>query len=144
GNILTLGNGTGSDTTVDLSGYLDNTDSQTLSITDGQLGIPGGNTVALPTADGTETKVTAGANVSVSGEGSISRPYIVGVASVNDADAIVGNEVTGATNGTLTRSGSGTTGSPYTLHVATGGITANELDDNAVTSDKIVDGTIAT
>src|SRR5690606_8069605 len=69
-NILALGNGTGADTTVDLSGYLDNTDAQTLSITGDQLSIANGNAVTIPTADGTETSVTAGANVTVTGDGS--------------------------------------------------------------------------
>src|SRR5690606_20196909 len=242
-NILTIGIENGDAVTVDLSGYLDNTDNQELSIVGDQLSIDGGNTVTLPTADGTETKVTAGTNVTVSGDGSIYDPYLVGVASlddadsdptneiqdvasadgsvtitrtvndfdlsvnfpanndnsatnelqdleltsdiltltnpatggnqvdlsvymdntdnqelsivgdqlsisggntitlnVNDLDAIVGNEVTGATNGTLTRSGSGTTASPYTLAVANGGITENELADNAVTVAKISSG----
>ena len=62
--------------------------------------------------------------------------------NVNDLDAIIGNEVTGATNGTLTRSGSGNTASPYTLAVTTGGITANELASNAVTSAKIADNAV--
>ncbi|MEE1974430.1 hypothetical protein, partial [Maribacter flavus] len=56
-NTLTLSNGTGADTTADLSGYLDNTDSQTLSITGNDLSITGGNTITLPTADGSETIV---------------------------------------------------------------------------------------
>lgn len=34
-----------------------------------------------------------------------------------DADAVVGNEVTNTTNATLTRSGSGTSGAPYTLSI---------------------------
>ncbi|MDL5513625.1 hypothetical protein QSE00_17525, partial [Arenibacter sp. M-2] len=61
-----------------------------------------------------------------------------------DLDKVVGNEVTGATNGTLLRSGSGTTGSPYTLAVATSGITSNELSANSVTTAKILNGTILT
>ncbi|MDX1326067.1 MAG: hypothetical protein R3299_00085, partial [Arenibacter sp.] len=57
--------------------------------------------------------------------------------SVNDADSIVGNEVTDAADGTLVRSGAGTTGSPYKLGVATGGITSTELATNAVTTEKL-------
>src|SRR5690606_7975805 len=93
GNVLTLSNGTGADTTVDLSGYLDNTDNQELSIVEDQLSIDGGNTVTLPTADGTETKVGAGTNVTVSGDGSVLDPYVVGVASLNDADSDPTNEI---------------------------------------------------
>ena len=71
-----------------------------------------------------------------------------------DLDKVTGNEVTNATDATLIRSGSGTTASPYTLDVATGGITTTEILDgtiatadlanNSVTSAKIVDATIAT
>ncbi|MDR0230964.1 MAG: tail fiber domain-containing protein [Dysgonamonadaceae bacterium] len=39
--------------------------------------------------------------------------------NINDADNIVGNEVTDAANGTLVRSGSGTAASPYKLERAT-------------------------
>jgi hypothetical protein len=70
-----------------------------------------------------------------------------------ESDGIVGNEVTNATNGGgLTRSGSGTVASPYTLGISSGGVanthlansavTAEKISDNAVTSAKIVDGTI--
>jgi hypothetical protein len=61
-----------------------------------------------------------------------------------DLDKIVGNEITNATDATLVRAGAGTTASPYTLDVAAAGITVNELADNAVTSAKIVNGTIVT
>ena len=57
--------------------------------------------------------------------------------NITEADAIVGNEVTNATDGTLTRSGSGTDVDPFTLDVAASGITTNELADNAVTPTKI-------
>src|SRR5690606_33101715 len=92
-NILTIGIENGDAVTVDLSGFMDNTDNQELSIVGDQLSIDGGNTVTLPTADGTETKVTAGTNVSVSGDGSISDPYVVGVASLDDADSDPTNEI---------------------------------------------------
>jgi hypothetical protein len=38
---LTLGNGTGADTTVDLSNYLDNTDEQAISLSGDTLAISG-------------------------------------------------------------------------------------------------------
>jgi hypothetical protein len=61
-----------------------------------------------------------------------------------EQDGIVGNEVTNATgSGGLTRSGSGTAASPYTLGIASGGVTSSHLADNAVTSAKIVDGAIS-
>ncbi|MEH6681985.1 MAG: hypothetical protein V7724_15670, partial [Sediminicola sp.] len=78
---------------IDLSGYLDNTDSQDLSIVGDQLSIAGGNTVTVPTANGTETKVAAGPNVTVGGDGSSGSPYVIGVASLDDADADATNEI---------------------------------------------------
>ena len=57
GNTLSL---SGDASSVDLTTYLDNTDAQTLSITGDQLSIANGNTVTVPTADGSETEVTEG------------------------------------------------------------------------------------
>jgi hypothetical protein len=70
-----------------------------------------------------------------------------------EQDGIIGNEVTNATSGGgLTRSGSGTVASPYTLGISSGGVantylansavTAEKISDNAVTSAKIADGAI--
>ncbi|MBD1263202.1 hypothetical protein HZY62_21630, partial [Maribacter polysiphoniae] len=61
----------------------------------------------------------------------------LGSVTVMENDGVIGNEVTNATDGTLVRSGSGTTISPYTLGVATGGIDTNELADDAVNAAKI-------
>jgi hypothetical protein len=71
----------------------------------------------------------------------------------NDADYIIGNEVTNATaSGGLARAGSGTAAAPYTLGIADNGVTTARIADNAVTtakinasavtSAKIADGTI--
>nr|WP_321412602.1 hypothetical protein [uncultured Allomuricauda sp.] len=68
----------------------------------------------------------------------------LGSVTVTENDGIIGNEVTQGTDGTLIRSGAGTTVSPYTLDVATGGITVNELADDAVTTDKIINAAVAT
>ncbi|MDE3744145.1 beta strand repeat-containing protein, partial [Maribacter polysaccharolyticus] len=68
----------------------------------------------------------------------------LGSVTVTENDGVIGNEVTGATNGTLALSGAGTTVSPYTLAVATDGITTNEIATGAVESSDILDGTIAT
>ncbi len=61
--------------------------------------------------------------------------------NVDDADAIIGNEVVNGTDATLTRSGTGTTGDPYTLDVSADGITNAEIADDAVQLENIADGT---
>ncbi|MEZ4970099.1 MAG: hypothetical protein R2814_10690 [Flavobacteriaceae bacterium] len=61
----------------------------------------------------------------------------LGSVTVTEVDGVIGNEILNATDATLVRSGSGTNADPYTLDVATGGITANELADDAVTASKI-------
>nr|MUH41747.1 hypothetical protein [Zobellia laminariae] len=68
---------------------------QDLGIVGDQLSITGGNTVTIPTADGTETKVESGnANVTVTGDGSTGSPYqISSVDNVDDADADATNEI---------------------------------------------------
>uniref|UniRef100_UPI003D369337 beta strand repeat-containing protein n=1 Tax=Eudoraea algarum TaxID=3417568 RepID=UPI003D369337 len=66
----------------------------------------------------------------------------VSAATITEADGIVGNEVTNATDATLTRSGTGTAASPYTLDVAAGGIDTAELADDAVTTVKITDANV--
>jgi hypothetical protein len=56
----------------------------------------------------------------------------------SEADGIIGNEVTNATdNGGLTRSGSGTVAAPYTLGIANNGVTAARIADGAVTAAKL-------
>jgi hypothetical protein len=52
---------------------------------------------------------------------------------VAEADGVVGNEVTNATNATLTRSGAGTSGDPYTLGLNLG-------NANTWTAAQIIDG----
>jgi hypothetical protein len=60
-----------------------------------------------------------------------------------ESDGIIGNEITNATaGGGLTRSGAGTAASPYTLGIATAGVTTSHIADNAVTTGKIADGAI--
>jgi hypothetical protein len=62
-----------------------------------------------------------------------------------EQDGIVGNEVTNATSGGgLTRSGSRTAASPYTLGIASQGVTTTHLADNSVTSAKIANETVST
>ncbi|WP_349664224.1 hypothetical protein IZU89_03140 [Cellulophaga lytica] len=56
-----------------------------------------------------------------------------------ETDGIIGNEVTGPTDGTLAVSGTGTVADPLTLDVSADGIDTAELADNAVTTVKIAD-----
>ncbi len=67
---------------------------------------------------------------------------IIQTIKAEEEDGIVGNEVTNATDGSLTRSGSGTLASPYTLAVTAGGIESKHLKDGAVTTQKISDNAI--
>ncbi|WP_166637415.1 hypothetical protein, partial [Maribacter caenipelagi] len=64
----------------------------------------------------------------------------LGSVTVTENDGVIGNEVVGATNGTLTRSGDGSQAVPYTLAVAADGITNTELADNAVGLENIASG----
>lgn len=70
------------------TGDLSNTNEiQTLSISGNSLTISGsgGNSVSLPQADGSETKIQGGTDISVTGNGTISSPYVI---SSNSATAL--------------------------------------------------------
>ena len=69
---------------------------------------------------------------------------IIQTVEVEEVDGIIGNEVVGATDGSLTRSGAGTAASPYTLAVSNGGIETKHLKDGVVTTQKIANNTITT
>jgi|GEM_PF-4061744 len=89
GNILTITNN-GTATNIDLSPYLDNTDSQILSISpSGDLTISGGNTVTLPLGSGgdnwgTQTAATDG--TTILGDGSSTNPLTLGSTGANSGD----------------------------------------------------------
>ena len=63
--------------------------------------------------------------------------------TITETDGIIGNEVTDATDGTLTLSGTGVVGDEFTLGVSPLGITDTEIADNAVTLTKLANGTAA-
>ncbi|WP_212748446.1 hypothetical protein, partial [Maribacter algarum] len=147
-NILTVGIEDGSSQTVDLSGLVgtDNQNIESLAVNTTSnvltVGIEDGTsqTVDLSHLDdaGTDSQTlstdgTAG-DITISGGNNITL-------NVDDADSIIGNEVVNATDATLTRSGAGTTLSPYTLDVAADGITNAEIADDAVQLENIADGT---
>jgi len=90
------------------------------------------------------------------GSGTSASPYTLGIATggvtaamlasgaANDADYIVGNEVTNATSGGgLVRAGSGTATSPYTLGISSGGVTTAMIANNAVTNSIIASGAVS-
>ena len=209
-NTLTLANGTGANTTADLSGYLDDTTSSVIAGTgiDVSSIVTGDNTAYTVTVDGTDiigdgnitssdltvggdasallgdvtleiaagavgaTELATGAVTSAKIlDGTIATSDIadnavtlgklsdgtllgqvmqwdgadwtlvdLGSVTVTENDGVIGNEVTGASNGTLTLSGSGSTASPLELAVTAGGITVTELADQAVTLSKLVNG----
>ena len=62
GNTLSLSSDA---TTVDLSGYLDNTDAQSLALSGNSLSISGGNSVTLPSSTGLWTEVAANTHYSL-------------------------------------------------------------------------------
>lgn len=68
---------------------------------------------------------------------------IIYLVHANELDGVIGNEVTGATSGGgLIRSGEGTAVSPYTLGIASSGVTSAHLANNSVNSSKIADGSV--
>ncbi|MDP2528101.1 hypothetical protein Q8W31_18620, partial [Maribacter dokdonensis] len=68
----------------------------------------------------------------------------LGSVTVTENDGVIGNEVVNGTDGTLVRSGAGTTVSPFTLDVAADGITNAEIADNAINTENITDGSVGT
>ena len=111
GNILTITNN-GTATDIDLSAYLDNTDTQ---LTDAEIATMGyiknadetdpvftawdkdyADLINTPApADGSETKVTAGTNVTVTGSGTTASPYVVNASPYAVGDFAQGGVVFG-------------------------------------------------
>ncbi len=90
GTVLTIGIEGGTSETVDLASIDTDTDDQTLSIVGDQLSIADGNTVTIPTADGSETIVNGGGINVVTGSGTSGDPYVV---TGTEVDGSVTNEV---------------------------------------------------
>ncbi|MFK7812920.1 MAG: beta strand repeat-containing protein, partial [Maribacter sp.] len=108
---------------------------QGLTIVGQQLTISDGNTVTIPagaTADGSETVVTAGTNVTVTGIGTMAAPYVVNAAGGGTpAD---GSETIINPTATVTVAGTGTTLDPYLLTAVGGGAgTTEEVDEMTLT-----------
>ncbi|WP_405395866.1 beta strand repeat-containing protein [Maribacter sp. Asnod2-G09] len=66
----------------------------------------------------------------------------LGSVTVTENDGIIGNEVVGSSNGTLTLSGAGSTGDPLRLAVSDDGITTNEIAPGAVETTDLSDDAV--
>ena len=106
-NILSLEN---DPNTVDLSTYL-----QKLSINPAgtEISLTNGGSVTLPQVNGSETQITEGDNVTITGNGTAASPY-----EISTADAIVpnGSETIVTEGNNITITGNGTTATPYIIN----------------------------
>ncbi|MDG3583674.1 hypothetical protein OSR52_16205, partial [Galbibacter sp. CMA-7] len=101
----------------------DKNELQDLSISGNTLTIEGGNSVTLPSADGTETKINAGTDMSITGTGTVADPYVVN-STFTEVDGSTSNE---------TVTGLSFDGSVITL--SEGGNTDKTVDISGVSTD---------
>uniref|UniRef100_UPI0011EE6FC8 beta strand repeat-containing protein n=1 Tax=Pareuzebyella sediminis TaxID=2607998 RepID=UPI0011EE6FC8 len=66
----------------------------------------------------------------------------LGSVTVTENDGVIGNEVVGPSNGTLTLTGAGDTVDPFRLEVTADGITGNEIATGAVGTDELSDSAV--
>ncbi len=140
GTDVTLSNGGGTISVADNDNSATNEVNTAFTVASGNLNITDSNgTLSVPLSSiDTDTQ-----DLSIDATGKIISLVDGGSVTINadDADAVIGNEVVNATDATLTRSGSGTAGDPYTLDVAADGITNAEIADDAVQLENIANGT---
>lgn len=116
GTNVTLTGSDGSTSTIALpTGTADTNTTYTLAVSGTNLVLTGSDgavtTLAIPCAcDGSETKVSAGTNTTVTGSGTTASPYVINSTATADGSETKINVGTG-----LTISGSGTTASPYLI-----------------------------
>jgi hypothetical protein len=116
GTNVTLTGSDGSTSTIALpTGTADTNTTYTLAVSGTNLVLTGSDgavtTLAIPCAcDGSETKVSAGTNTTVTGSGTTASPYVINSTATADGSETKLNVGTG-----LTISGSGTTASPYLI-----------------------------
>ena len=111
----------------------------TLSVVSGSLrvsllndGVPF-SSVALPIADGSETKVNAGAGTAVTGAGTTASPYVV----TNTGDTNAADDIT--TGSTASGDISGTFGN---LQIVANAVTGTEIANNAITLSKMAPASV--
>ncbi|MBP2832143.1 hypothetical protein J8281_08070, partial [Aquimarina sp. U1-2] len=101
--------------------------------------------------DGTDdqdaTEVNLNAPIDVDGDSNLETTVQEAIQDISaavsaDGDTITGNEILDATDGTLIRNGAGTTTNPYTLDVATGGISTTEIANGTIASEDIAPNAI--
>ncbi|WP_036384101.1 hypothetical protein [Muricauda sp. MAR_2010_75] len=159
-NILTLTLEDGGTQNVDLSQYLDNTDSQTvtdLSLSGNTLSITlsGGNTEMLdlspiiPVADGSETIVTAGTNVTVTGSGTSGNPYVINSTASGsgtpDDDSVTPAKIANGDFGdfsVISNVASLDMGVVSTFELGDASVTQGKLANSAVNTDRVEDGSL--
>lgn len=90
GSDVTLSGGGGTINVGDLS---NTNELQTLSISGNEITISDGNTITIPSDDGTATQVQGTGIASVTGDGSAANPYSINVPAYVDPDNDAGNEL---------------------------------------------------
>ncbi|NNE75446.1 MAG: hypothetical protein HKN31_00030, partial [Pricia sp.] len=105
---------------------------QNLNLSGNLLTISSGNTVTLPSADGSDTNINAGANITITGNGTAATPYVI--AAVDEVDGSITNELTDlnfdtGTNILSLTNGATVAGSSVDLSTLAGGAGTTELAD---------------
>ncbi|SFR92467.1 hypothetical protein SAMN04488010_3795, partial [Maribacter stanieri] len=139
-NTLTISRSTTAGvSTIDLAALV-GSDDQQLNLTGNILSIENDpNTYDLSTYLQQISINPATNEISLTNGGTITLP-----AAAVEVDAIIGNEILDATDGTLVRNGDGTDANPYTIDVEAGGIDTAELANNSVTTAKIANNAVRT
>ncbi|WP_027067943.1 beta strand repeat-containing protein [Maribacter sp. Hel_I_7] len=139
-NTLTISRSTTTGvSTIDLAALV-GSDDQQLSLDNNILSIENNpNTYDLSTYLQQLSINPATNEISLTNGGTITLP-----AAAVEVDAIVGNEILNATDGTLVRNGDGTNANPYTLDVSPVAIGTAELANNSVTTAKLANNSVGT
>jgi hypothetical protein len=90
----------------------------------------------VDSSDGSETKVNGSTSVTVSGTGTTLDPYVLTSIGGDGSETKVNGSAT------VTVTGTGTTGDPYNFEITPLSINTAQLDNNAVTDIKIQDGAV--